>query len=149
MCTAWYCARPALLEIVLCPADFTRMKHIFKCNNVYINNKIRHHSSKDTGCLNKKDWGWFWQWWRWKPHLLKTAKKTLVRCMLFIFSCSSKIYIFVHIFFGLLAWNIYVDKICISANTHRLSPVAVRLIKRLIFRHNGLLFCICLCPQCT
>ena len=33
-------------------ADFTRMKHIFTCNDVYNNIKIRHPSSKETGCKN-------------------------------------------------------------------------------------------------
>jgi len=33
-------------DIVQCPAVFTRMKHIFTCNNVYNNIKIRHHSSQ-------------------------------------------------------------------------------------------------------
>jgi len=42
-------------HIVRCPAGvvrdhFTRMKQIFTCNGVYIDNKIRHHSSKETGC---------------------------------------------------------------------------------------------------
>ena len=38
-------------DAVQCPADFTRMKHIFTCNNLYNNIKIRHHSSKKTRLL--------------------------------------------------------------------------------------------------
>ena len=110
-------------DTVRCPSDFTRMKPIFTCNDEYINIKIRNHSFHETGCLNKKDWGWLWQWWRWKSNLLKTAKLSmaLVRYMLFILSCSSEIYIIV---LSLQKWFIYVDAI-----TRRFSPVAVRLIK--------------------
>ena len=74
-----------------CPADFTR---IFTCNNDDIYIKMRHYSSKETGCSNKKDSDWLCQWLWWKPHLLKTAKISiaLIRCMLIIISCSSEIY---------------------------------------------------------
>jgi len=54
-------------DIVRCPADFTRMKQIFTWNDVYITFKIRHHSYKETGCLNKKDWGWLWHIGRYPP----------------------------------------------------------------------------------
>jgi len=37
-------------DTVQCPADFTQMKQIFTCNDVYNNIKIRYHSSKETGC---------------------------------------------------------------------------------------------------
>jgi len=75
-----------------------------------------------------KDWGWLWQPWRWKPHLLKTANNSLA-LVCFILSCSSEIYIFYFCVFGLQKWNIYVDAICTSAKTRRFLSVAVRLIK--------------------
>jgi len=53
----------------------------------------------------------------------------LVRCMSIILSCSSKIYIFVFMFFRLKKWNIYVNAIWTSAKPSRFSPVAVWLIK--------------------
>jgi len=89
---------------VLCPADFTRKKYFFTCNDVYINIKIRNHSSKDTGCLNKKDWDWQWQWWRWKPHLQKLQKHLFAS---FIHSQLLKrnIYFCIYIV-GLQKWNI-------------------------------------------
>jgi len=78
-------------DTVRCPAELTRMKQNFKCNDVYINIKICHHSSKETGWSNKKDWDWLWQWWKWKPQ--DSKKIALVRCICFILSCSSEIYI--------------------------------------------------------
>jgi len=40
-----------ILADVRCPADFTRIKQMFTCGDVYIKNYNRHHHySKETGC---------------------------------------------------------------------------------------------------